>query len=91
VPQGIIARERSLRPKQSPTWPEDGFASFAMTMPQGVIARERPLRPKQSPTWPEDGFASFAMTGASREMATQTHYNRLSKTLLQDNLFFLLL
>jgi len=66
MPQVVNARERLLRPKQSPTWPEDGFASFAMTMPQGVIARERPLRPKQSPTWPEDGFASLAMTIATR-------------------------
>ena len=31
LPLAVIARERSLRPKQSPTRPGDGFVSLAMT------------------------------------------------------------
>ena len=68
----VIARERSLRPKQSPIRQGDGFALLAMkgagremasqTRLSAVIARERSLRPKQSPIRQGDGFALLLIT-----------------------------
>ena len=74
----IIAMERSLRQKQSPTRLGDGVAVHAMTGNSqemascplsSVIAMEHSLRQKQSPTRLGDGVAALAMAGNSQEIA----------------------
>jgi hypothetical protein len=53
----VIARERAVRPQQSPAWAYKssrlGWVERSQRNPinLSVIARERTLRPKQSPPW----------------------------------------